>query len=261
MSLWFLTWVASPNFSLIPWFSSGSLWNLLAMDFPGWSYNTSFRPQILLLRSLLWLPFSWKREAMSMQSSALHFNFLSYNLPSFALVLLLLHWPLCCPPTSGTRPCRRVSVIMLLSAWKFLPHPIYILFPSAFHSKVTLSHPAPISFFLLYFLPKHSSGFTCVFLIDALILHPPPVKGKLHRGSFLTDPFITVSSTHREKLGTWKSLDPIFRANEWVYEWRGGGQFIMFLFGCSMGVRGRHIIFPMWDILYFLIILYHLCCT
>ena len=139
MSLWFLTWVASPNFSLIPRFSSGSLWNLLAMDFPGWSCNTSFRSQILLLKSLLWLPFSRKIEAMSLQSSALHVNVLSYSSPSFALVLLLLHWPLCCPLTSGTRPRLRVSVIMLLSAWKFLPHPSYILLPSGFHSKVTLS--------------------------------------------------------------------------------------------------------------------------
>lgn len=170
MSLWFLTWVASPNFSLIPWFSSGSLWNLLAMDFPGWSCKTSFRPQILLLRSLLWASFLLKERSHvhatlcpSLQLPLLQFTLLR-SCSSLASLASLLS------SDKGTRPCRRVSVIMLLSCLK-VPSPPYLHpFPSALHSKVTSLTPAPISFFLLYFLPKHSSGFTCVFLIDALIL-------------------------------------------------------------------------------------------
>ena len=120
-------------------------------SFPGWSYNSSFRLQIPLLKSLLWFPFSWKIEAIFLQSSALHFNFLlQFTLlrtcPSLASLASLLssdNWN----KTSPQGICNHTFFCL-----KVPPPPC--LHPSPFRLSLkghplTL-HPYPSSYFIFF---------------------------------------------------------------------------------------------------------------
>lgn len=189
-----------------PSFTSGSLYNLPSVDFPEWSCNTSLRLQTQLLKNLLWLLLQSRSNVFTIFCKN-HKLSLCPLLPTFSLTV---H-----PPSFLFFSCFTGLFAVLWHAGQDLAsghlHALFLLpgisFPTISTSfsiqAFTKGHPLSLHsspYFILF--QSTYQGFTCVILIDWLIL-PPPVEGKLHRGRFPMDPFITMSSAPRKMPGSW----------------------------------------------------------